>query len=124
MIGDLDNSEFLQHLYPNGVDLTGEISAILFSWDGPSVQVTIHLDTFPEMPPKKWDSNYNKVSLDIQFIDISDIKMTQFGRFNRATIECSGVKGSYHLIIKGDDCDFQFQAKWLNLKSVNPYMRG
>ena len=68
---NLDKDVFLKILYGDRPDLQNiEVTRVIFSRDGPSIDIGFYSDTLPKNAPKKWKL-FNIVSFYLSFSDVT-----------------------------------------------------
>jgi len=118
----VDNSFFLRKLYPDGLNIEGEISEVVFSNEGPSLIISFHLKKMPKEKPKKWSQKTNTILLTLEFIEFDSFEFNTWGTKNSVKLDHK-KEGKFHSIdIKGDNCNLKFQSKWINMKKISPYV--
>ncbi len=118
---NINNSIFLKNLYPNGLDLKGEVSEVTFLNEGPSIQVSFHLEQMPLVKPKKWAIESNRILLVLEFIEIKELNFIKWGRKNTINLKHEKQEQFHCVSIKGTDCNLSFKSKWICFKSLSPY---
>lgn len=123
MLDQLLNPKYLKRLYPNGLSFNNcFISELNFSYNGPSVGITFHMDQLPSNLPFKWPKSFNKVKLILEFIEITNLSFAKWGTFNVVELKLEIKENLRTITLNGKDCQLSFNAKWINFKSIDPYL--
>ncbi len=121
-LDNIDNAFFLNNLYPDGIDLKGDISEVTFSNEGPSIIISLHIRQMPTVKPKKWQPEANRVLIILEFIEVEEFSFMKWGRTNNVSVNYEEQEGLHFISIKGHDCNLNFRSKWINLKSTSSYL--
>jgi len=123
IIEEILNATFLKLLYPEGINFKNcFVNELIFSYEGPSVFISFHIDDLPNEIPKKWINDFNKIKIILEFIEISKIDFNSWGTINKVKVDFSLNKDDKTISVSGKDCKFKFKFKWMNFKSISPYM--
>ena len=121
----LENPQAINSMYDD-LDLDGVILKDLkLSREGPEVYFTIKLSKFPDRPPKKWDKEFNSANIEFKFVELENIKLLRWGRYNF----CNGLirknqDGAITLEFKGLDVDLSVRGKFLTFVKISGYCNG
>lgn len=120
---EVNNAEFLKNLYPKGLILNDVvIDHLQFSYNGPSVEVSIISKQIPEVIPAKWNFSFNRIRFVFDVFDIEEINFTKWGRINICKIEISERPDSKKILrISGDDCKIELLTTGIYYKSISPF---
>ena len=124
LLENIDNAEFLFHLYPDGLNLRRVVvNEMLFSYDGPSVEVSIHSSQLPYETPKEWIGEYNRIKLVLDFVEIKYLNFFGWGTMNLCDVLIDRDKNDLLKVqLRGDECNADLTVKWIYFKSINPYL--
>jgi hypothetical protein len=94
--------------------------------DGPRCTLFICLNSFPDVPPKKWQAaGYNSIIIELDAFGVSDMTVQGWGTNNWVTLECSraGGRPETKVRITGTDLVIEFNCDTLFLQHFHPYLR-
>ena len=95
------------------------IKEISLSHDGPRINIKLDLSDYPAQPPLKWNAeNCNTVSLELLFVEVSNLKFTNWSINNVSSL--SILKNDNHLIIDFSEI-CSFRSKWMYINSITGY---
>jgi hypothetical protein len=118
----IDKAEYLKALYPDGLAFEGSLSEITFHRDGPSITLSFHLSELPGQKPRQWKDPFNRVLVVLQFFDLQQISLRQWGTLNQIKLHFEKVDDLNVISIEGNECELDFKAKWIIFKSISPYL--
>lgn len=115
-------SEYFKILYPEGLDLNNSfISNIDFSYDGPSLTISVHCNKLPLNKPIKWDLEDNFILIKIEFINIKDLLFNKWGLKNVINFDLKIVNDNYLIEIKGNEINLNFSCDFICINSISSY---
>ncbi|WP_196894956.1 Imm50 family immunity protein [Aureivirga marina] len=115
-------SFFLKELYSNELDLKGSfISNIDFSYNGPSLLITFHINKIPKKYPEKWKQNCNSFKINFEFSGILDLNFCKWGTNNIIDFQMEYVSGKYDINIFSEEVSLRFKAREILFKTIEPY---
>ncbi len=95
----VENSEFLQKLFPVPPSLTGiRILEVCLHQDGPRLTVRLNLNEYPNDPPPKWvGAAANRAQLTLMCIGVRDLELRGWSTNNLVDLRLEEVKGGVRL---------------------------
>jgi hypothetical protein len=127
VIEHISNPVFLKSLYPENLSFKDVIiDSLLFSYDGPSVEMSIQHYVLPTNPPLKWlkvCSSFNRVHFSLRLFDLHEFKFAKWGNHNICDVNFDAQKNKLlKIILSGEDCDAYFVIDWIYVKSITPFL--
>ncbi|MCE7083049.1 Imm50 family immunity protein [Streptomyces sp. ST2-7A] len=122
-ISVLDNPEGILRIYRNSPpSLRGvRIREFSMSRSGPTMRLLIGLSKFPDNPPMKWwREGFNRVLLDLHFVEVDDFSFTRFSPVSFCDFEMS-KEGTVRFSAKSDSMDLHGVAYAAYVARISAY---
>lgn len=122
----VQNPEPIKNIYSNTPLLTGvRIKSLELRQDGPLLIMRIDLPEYPSNPPIKWEKEgFDTVSLDLEFIEISDLRIENWLKDNVTDIIIKGTKDALSVETENGNVIVTFTASSLFIMKTSAYKNG
>jgi len=122
----VQNPESIKNIYSSPPLLKGvRIKSIELRQDGPLLFMRLDLPEYPSKPPIKWEKEgFNTVSLELEFIEISGLRIENWLNDNVADIVIKGTKDALCVETVNGNVIVSFSASSLFLMKTSAYMNG
>jgi hypothetical protein len=120
----LDNSHFLETLFPNAPPALSciRVHGVQFHQDGPVLLIDFDLNSYPKSPPAKWLSGeFNTVQVRLMGIDIRELTMTGWSTNNVGRLEFARDEDRTTVKFDAPGCSLQVDAMFVRVDRVSAY---
>jgi hypothetical protein len=86
------------------------------------LRLRFDLEQFPDRPPAKWSrERYNMAQLTVDFFDIKELRIENWGFKNRAHLTIIGAENQLSVLAQGDECSLHFICDVFRIAHISGY---
>lgn len=118
----LEDSKSISAIYKGATpSLNGvSIREVRYHLSRGSVEVTLDLSTYPEMPPKKWiNGKFNTVQVVLELWNVKKLSLNELSQDTPADIR---VESATEGVLVSSDNWFSCECELIDIKAVSAYM--
>ena len=125
-IENLENPETVKSIFKDEIPELRRtiIKEIALHQNGSTLNAIFDISEFPKNPPSKWKLNgYNTVSIELLFVEIDNLKITNWNAINRCVIEFRKREDFYDVKFAGDIMA-DFKCRWIRVQTISGYINS